>query len=194
MVIQKSNNNSFNINDNNYEDLRFPFIGRNIDVTSGRIDYDFDECTVDFQTNARYPNEPIGIIAQMPHGKKFATVLKPHLHWIQQENNMPNWMIEYRWYNNGDTVPSFTQVKYSSNVFTYSSGDLSQITTFPDIPILADESVSSICDIRFFRDSNNTSTLFTGADPYTTEAKAKELDLHFVQNSLGSDGEFSKSY
>jgi len=177
----------------NYDDLRFPLQGQRLDTSSGRIDYNYDECTVDFALNARYPNEPICFVSQMPHAKAISTKVHPHLHWIQEEANVPNWVMAYRWYSNNDVVPAvWTLAKYSVNTFTYVAGDLAQITTFPDINAPELEGISSILDIKLFRDSANTSTLFAGADPYTVVAKAKEFDLHYQINSVGSGEEYTK--
>ncbi len=174
-----------------WDDLRFPFTGNRIDVSAGRIDYDYTECTVDFQANARYPNEPVCVVAQMPHHKLPEGPLRPHLHWYQEEAVFPNWLLAYRWYNNGDLVPgSFTLAAMNGHAFTWSSGVLLQITTFPEIPGLAGENVSSICDLIVYRDNANASALFAGSDTYGV-AKTKELDLHYQVSGWGSRQEFT---
>ncbi len=175
-----------------WDDLRFPLMGRRITVSAGRLDFDFEECTVDFSATARYTEEPVCMISQMPHAKKFGTALYPHLHWIQQEDNTPNWLLKYRFYNNGSVVPEFSLAIPTYNAFAYDSGDLLQITAFPPIPAPTGETVSSICDLILFRDSANASTLFAGADPYTVGAKSKEFDLHYQIDSLGSGRELAK--
>jgi len=175
-----------------WDDLRFPFTGNRIDVSSGRVDYDYTECTVDFQTNARYPNEPVCMIAQMPHHKLFGSSVQPHLHWIQQSAVFPNWLLAYRWYNNGSTVPgTFTLAAYTTHAFVWSAGNLLQITKFPAIAAPGGEDVSSILDLIIYRDSANTSTLFAGADTYGI-AKAKEFDLHYQIDDRGSRQEYVK--
>ncbi len=176
-----------------WDDLRFPFTGQRIDISSGRIDYDYVECSVDFATNARYANEPVCFICQMPHAKKFGTSLHPHIHWIQEEANVPNWLIRYRFYNNGETVPIYTNAAYTRHLFTYSAGDLLQKTIFPEIAAPAGESVSAMADIILYRDSANASGLFAGGDPYTVAAKAKEFDLHLIFDVPGSINKYSKT-
>ena len=48
-----------------WDDIKFPLFGQRLDVSSGRIDYNFEDCTVDFENNARYPEEPICILGQL---------------------------------------------------------------------------------------------------------------------------------
>ncbi len=175
-----------------WDDLRFPLAGRRISVSAGRLDYDFTECTLDFSATARYPEEPVAMIAQMPHAKLFGSAVHPHLHWVQQEDEVPNWLLAHRFYNNGDTVPAFELSIWDKLTFTYVSGDLMQIVDFPAIQAPDGETVSAICDMILYRDSANASTLFAGADPYTVGAKSKEFDLHFMTDSLGSGQEYSK--
>lgn len=180
------------LTDTTWDDLRFPLIGNRLDSASGRIDYNYIECTVDFDINARYPEEPICFVAQMPHSKKIGTVIRPHIHWVQEQNQVPNWLFSYRVYNNGDPVPTFTNVAYSQSLFPYTSGSIMQLTLFPDIILPSPENVSAGCDMILYRDSANASGLFSGLDPYTIIAKAKEVDIHFEIDSLGSSQEFTK--
>lgn len=177
-----------------WDDLRFPLQGQRLDVSAGRIDYNYDECTVDFQDNTRYPNEVICFAAQMPHAKKMDSNAYVHLHWLQNQNATPNWLIETWWYNNGDEVssPTKTLSMWSSNELTYSSGTLAQITVFPVASPPANEMVSSILKIRLFRDTANASTLFTGADPYIGTVQADELDIHYEINTFGSKLQYMK--
>lgn len=174
-----------------WDDLRFQAFGQNLDIVAGRIDYNFTYCTVGFEIGARYPNEPLCILAQMPHSRKLGSVLKPHIHWVQSEINIPNWLIEYRWISNGGTIPLTTLKKYVSNSYAYSGSTIIQRTIFPDI-IDTGFNISSLLTIRIFRDSANTSTLFTGLDPYTVTAELAEFDIHYEMDSLGSRTEHTK--
>lgn len=178
--------------DSAWDDLRFPFTGANIDVVSGRIDYDYVECTVDFQINARFPEEPVCFVAQMPHAKIMSTSIEPHLHWIQEQDTTPNWLIMTRFYNNGEVPPAtWDTATYTKHIFTYTA-DALQITEFPMVSAPAGESVSAICDIRFFRDTQNASGKFAGTDGYSVEAKTKEFDFHIMLETFGSRTEYTK--
>ena len=123
-----------NIETLKYDDLRFPAIGRNVDVSAGRIDYDFTELGIGFANNSRYTEEVIGHIIQMPHAWAEGTAVNPHIHWIQNQEAVPNWMISYRIYNNGETPPvSWTQAIAAAPSLTYTSGSIAQISGFPSI-------------------------------------------------------------
>lgn len=185
---------NFTMTDTQWDDLRFPFIGRNIDTTSGRIDYNYSELGVDFADNSRYDDaEQISMIVQFPHAWATGTAISPHLHWIQSSADIPNWLIEYRWYDNGDTVPAtWTQAPYGTHAYTYTSGSILQLTEFAiSVPVGID-GVSSILDIKFYRDTGNTSSEFAGSDPLSGNALAKEFDIHYQVDSLGSDTEYTK--
>jgi hypothetical protein len=175
-----------------WDDLRFPFVGQQIDTSAGRIDYDFDECGVTFAANARYPEEPICMVLQMQHRMELSTNLRPHLHWMQQGEAIPNWMIEYRVYDNGETPPAFAQAMYVDHMFVYIAGTILQITTFPEIDMSTVTGVSGFVDIRFFRDSTNASLMFKGADPSQIAELTKEFDVHYLSDSAGSAGEYTK--
>lgn len=174
----------------NWDDLRFPLIGAQIDTSAGRIDYDFDECEVVFAANARYDEEAVCIVAQMQHAKRLGSIVSPHLHWIQDAETVPNWLIAYRWYNNGEAPGAFALAALTGHAFTYVSGDLAQITEFPNLKAPVGETVSSILDIKIFSDSGNESTLFDGA--VALAGRAKELDLHYQIDSVGSGLEYVK--
>ncbi len=175
-----------------WDDASVQLVGRKIDVASGRIDYDYDELTVDFATNARYPQEPVGVPLQAPHSWAEHTVMRPHIHWLQSSADVPNWLIAYRQYNNGAAVPgSWTLKAANSPIFTYTSGTIMQISSFPEIE-MPDMGLSCALDMKIFRDSGNASTLFAGADPLSAVAKLKFFDTHIPFDSMGSDVEFIK--
>ena len=179
--------------DTNWDDLRFPLTGQQLTTPAGRVDFDFTNVGVDFNSNALYPSDFVVIVAQMPHSKKFGTPVKPHIHWMQDENKVPNMVLAHRWYKNGQLIPSAWKLSIlESHVFSYVSGNLAQISAFPEIIPPIDESVSSILEMKLYRDSNNSSTLFAGADPFTNGTVIKELDLHYQIGSVGSGEEYYK--
>ena len=93
-------------NDTGWDDNRFPFIGRNIDVASGRISHDYAELGINFADNSRYATtEQVSMICQLPHSYKFESTVVPHLHWAQSSADIPNWLFVYRKYLDGDAVP-----------------------------------------------------------------------------------------
>lgn len=176
-----------------WDDLRFPFTGQRIDTSAGRVDYDYTELGIGYQSNALYPTDVVGMICQMHHRWKLESTVRPHLHWFQNANNVPNWLLAYRKYKNGDAIPaSWTLVISSGESFTYSSGTILQITTFGDIDMTGIDTVSDFIDFKLYRDTNNVSTLFAGADPYSGTALAKEFDIHYQIDSSGSNEEYVK--
>ena len=181
-----------------WEDLRFPAFAQNVDVANGRIDYDYTNLGINFQYNARYnENEQLSVIAQMPHGKKMGTDVDIHVHWAQTKDYIPNVLIEYRWYNNGDPIPTgWTQLTMPSGMFTYTSGTLAQISDIGDITPPSGEAVSSILEIKLFRDVDNETSLFADVDAYNTGGDTdwllKEFDVHYQIDTRGSRQEYIK--
>ena len=175
-----------------WEDERFDFTGRRIDISAGRIDYNYAELGIDFQDNALYPTDLIGIIDQMHHRWKLESEIRPHLHWMQSGANLPNWLLRYRIYRNGDSPPAWTNAAYTSNLFTYTAGTILQIAEFPAIDMTGIDTVSAFVDFKMYRDTTNASGLFAGADPLVGDALSKEFDIHYQVDSSGSTAEYDK--
>ena len=174
-----------------WDDLKFPASGNRLDSAATRYRYDFDELAIIFDDDARKAEEVLGHIAQMEHAWAEESTLKPHIHWIQSQAAVPNWLIEYRRYNNGEIVPAFVAAASLSSIFTYVSGSILQISTFPDIN-MAGMRISSFVDVKITRDTANSSGLFAGADPVTGGVSFKEFDFHAQNNSRGSLQEYIK--
>ncbi len=181
------------LSDTSWDDLKFPASADRLDVAATRYSYDYAELGISFNANARYPNEVVGHIVQMPHHWKEGSSIQPHVHWVQSQAAVPNWLIEYRPYGNGDSVPaSFTQAIANAPVFTYpGSGSILQISTFPNIAMTG-LLLSSFIDVKIYRDTTNASGLFAGADPVAAGVLLKEFDAHYEADSFGSDEEFIK--
>lgn len=175
-----------------WDDLKEAAIARSLDTSSGRIDYNYAEATIDYATNARYNvSEQLTFAMQMSHAYKHGTNLRPHVHWIQNQDAVPNWLIEYRVVSNGGAVPAtFTQAICSSQVFTYTTGNIMQICKFPEITGVSETSFS--VDVKLFRDVDNDTGLFTGVDLYTGIASIKFFDIHYQIDTLGSRQEYIK--
>ena len=180
-----------------WDDLRFPLAGARLDTASGRLDYNYFNGGVDFASNARYPEEPISMVAQMSHMYKTDSELRPHIHWYQNQDETPNWLLAYKILTNGDThafdtdYSNHTFIVSTGDVFTYVSGTLLQISNFtPFTP--SGFGTSGIIHFALFRDTANVSTLFSGVDSYTGTATNLEFDIHFQKDTLGSRQEFIK--
>lgn len=150
----------------------------------GKPDYDFTNLGLLFPQND--DTEIAYLIIQMRHQKLLDSDIKLHVHYIQSVTQQPTFKIDYRWYNNGDAVPgSWTTISTADGnkgIFTWSSGSILQIATFPAVSAPANETVSSNLDIKLYRDDNDV----------TGDVLAKYVDLHYQINSFGSREEYTK--
>jgi hypothetical protein len=151
------------------------------------------ENTVEFITAANL-SDYLYANYQVNHFWKPGSVVFPHIHFEQANNNMPNFLIRYRWQINGGTkTTAWTDYKCNTPVFTYVSGTLNQIAKgAAGITPPVGYSISDNIEIRAFRDNANTSTLFTGADPYTGTVGLTSIDIHVEIDTVGSRGEYTK--
>jgi len=180
-----------------WDDLRFPLQGSRIDVSAGRLDYNYFNGGVDFANNARYPEEPVSMICQLEHKIKYDEV-NPHIHWLQQSGvSIPNWLLAYKILDNGTTTTLETDFSnynlsvINNHVFTYTSGNMVQISGFPSIDV-SSLTVSDFIHFVLFRDSANTSTLFSDIDPSSSAELIFEFDLHVEIDTIGSREEYIK--
>ncbi|MCP4273023.1 MAG: hypothetical protein GY781_13860 [Gammaproteobacteria bacterium] len=137
------------------------------------------------------------MLAQMQHSWKNGSAVRPHLHWVQQGSDEPNWLLAYKVVDNGASVgvetdfTNYTLLKKSSNAFTYVSGNLAQITIFPEIDMTG-MSTSDMIQFVLFRDSANISGEFAGSDPSAITELALEFDIHYQKDDRGSQDEYTK--
>jgi hypothetical protein len=177
-----------------WRDSKFPFIGRNLDTSTGRLDFNYAECAIGMQDNCTVnDNQCIAMIDQINHEWKIGSIIKPHLHWLQSSSDIPNMLLKYRMYDNGEQVPStWTSVAISSNAFTYTSGTILQLSRFPDIDTSTLTGVSCFIDFKIYRDTDNSSGLFAGNDPLVGKTLLKEFDVHYEVDGFGSEDEINK--
>jgi hypothetical protein len=144
---------------------------------------DFDTTNLGLLFPQNDPTEIAYIIAQINHDWKLETGLRPHIHFVQDEATQPVFKMDYRWYKNGeDPTGAFTTLTASSFAFTYTSGSIMQIASFPEIDGTGKDTVSSILDIKLYRDDN----VVVG------DVLVKEFDIHYQRDDRGSQGEFTK--
>jgi hypothetical protein len=153
---------------------------------SSHLVQDLTEGTLDFKNNCDL-NDWALMNVQVNHDWKSGSDVEPHIHWFQNANNTPNWLIQYRWQRSCNTkTTTWTSKKYTTNACTYASGTIHQITSFGAITPPSGYGISDILQIRILRDTANASTLFTGADPYAGDAEAISFDVHIEVDMLGS--------
>lgn len=109
----------------------------------------------------------------------------PHIHYMQDEAEIPVFKLSYRITPAGSTFGAFTTISTAGDlVFPYVSGSLHQIILFPSfVPAVPDSSVAVIVDLKIWRDDN----VVTG------DVLVKEFDIHVPLDApLGSGQEFKK--
>lgn len=173
-----------------WDDLRFPATGNRLDSSSTRYTFDFVNVGISFASNARYTNEQLTYIIQMPHAWKEGTEIRPHLHWVQNQAASPNWLLAYRVYNNG-AVPGTWTYTTSTPRLTYTGAGMIQISSFPDI-ILTGIDISGFIEVKLWRDTADTQGTLGIADPVGTSVLLKEFDVHYLADGLGSTQEYIK--
>jgi len=156
------------------------------------VSLDVTESTIDFTTAANL-SDYILVNYQMKHGWKAGSSIFPHIHWFQNSNATPNFLIQYRWQRNGQAkATAWTNYKCStSNAFTYVSGTLDQISYGAALPAPVNYSLSDILQFRVLRDVANTSGVFTGADTYAGDAELTGVDCHYEISQIGSRTEYA---
>jgi hypothetical protein len=176
-----------------WDDAKYPFFGRQLDISAGHLTYDIAELGVNYDDTSRYSDlDQIGIIAQMRHAYALGTETRPHIHWMQSAAAIPNMLLKYRIYDQGETPGAWVLAATTGQAFTYTSGTILQISSWPAIDMSTITGVSGFLDVKIYRDTANASTLFAGADPLTGDWLAKEFDLHYQVDSMGSGEEYSK--
>lgn len=182
-----------------WDDLSAAIIAARLDTASGRLDYDYFNGGVNFNSNARYPDEPVVIPIQMRHRALIGAgqVFRPHIHWLQEQAAIPNFLLGYKKINNGSSqtvetdFSNYTFSVLSSHAFTYTSGTLAQLSSFPEID-MSDLTISAQVNIVLFRDTTNVSTLFAGVDPVAADVIVTYQDQHVLFDGDGSRQEFIK--
>lgn len=170
-----------------WTDKSFP-LGRDRQGVAQKPDFDYINLGLLFP--AGDPSEEIYVIDQMDHRKQLGTALRLHVHFIQDSVNIPKFVCEYRWYNNGDSPsPGFGNVNTDNGagpLFSYpGSGQILQIVQFPEItfPDGAEfETISSNFEFKMYRDDSRIAG----------DVLTKYVDYHYQMDDQGSREEFSK--
>ena len=164
-----------------WDDMTFP----STRVRQGALlkpDFDYTNVGLLFPQND--PADKVYITDQFRHHtyKGDNAVIRPHVHWVQSQADVPVWKLDYRFHDNGSAEAAWeTTLVSASEVFTYVSGDLTQISIFPEIPI-AGYGTSALFDFILYRDDN----VVTG------DVLMKSFDFHYQIDCFGSGGEYNK--
>ncbi len=150
------------------------------------------ELTVDFPTTTDL-NDYLYLNIQLNHDRDNTAIISPHIHWFQNQNAVPNWLVQYRWQVNGAAKQAnWSSSACTTSAFTYSSGTIHQICDTADITPPTNSTISDIVQFKIFRDNDNDSTVFTSSDLYTGSVAMLAFDVHVQINSLGSTDEYVK--
>ena len=162
------------------DDIRF-VLSQDKQGQSSKPDFDFVNMGLLFPQDDA--TEIAYLIRQLPHALFMATAFQPHIHYVQDEAEVPVWKFDYRININGaDPGGSFTTLTSNGAAFTYTSGSILQIATFPEIAALPAMTVSAFFEGRLYRDD----------DVVSGDVLAKGFDLHAQFDALGSVEEYVK--
>ena len=174
-----------------------------IKVQGAGISNNLAESVVNFDSNAAYNVNPaladfLYKNVQLNHDRDLTSEMHVHVHWFQEKDYAPNFLLEYRWQiNGGEKTTAWTKLKCNALAFPYTVGQsLHQIAYAAPITPPVGTNLSDIIQFRIYRDTTNVSSEFAGNCPYNTGGNASagvlSFDVHFMINSLGSNEEYIK--
>jgi len=165
-----------------WSDLRVP-AHQGLQGPTSKPDYDFTNVGLLFDDSA---TESIYVLLQMPHDWKEGSNIKPHIHWIQSGSGNVVWELQYKWTNVNTLIAgAFTTLTASTPSYSWTSGNLHQITPFASLSGTG-KTISSMLQIVLSRLGGD------GGDTYSGDALMFELDFHYQKDSLGSSQEYTK--
>jgi hypothetical protein len=173
-----------------WDDILVPFSQARLGSAS-KPDFDYANVGLLFPQND--PSEKIYIVVQIPHSYKEGSDIFPHIHWQQTNASTPTWKMDYKWFNNNETVPaSFTTISPSSVVNTYVSGNLAQISSFGSITGAANSSGGGLSPISKTISSLLLVVIYRDDNVVTGDVLGFQFDIHIERNSIGSHSAFAK--
>jgi hypothetical protein len=123
----------------------------------------------------------------MPHSYKPGTSIIPHVHWGESTPSIGGvvWGLEYTWTNTGQKFPATQLI-----TVTVTTDGLTADNHLTPLPTIngAGKNVGSIINGRVYRDATNLS------DDYNASTFLFNIDFHFLQNSVGTDGLTTKGF
>jgi hypothetical protein len=166
-----------------WDDLRMPAIG--INPPGAATDPTLDNTDGRWIFSASATNM-LALQAQLPHAWVEGTLIEPHVHWSPTDTNTGNvlWRLEYKIASVYGAFPSaWTTIDALGAANGVSDQHL--IADFVGIDMTG-HTLSCILLIKLSRIGGDAS------DTYAGTAKLNYFDIHFRQNSLGSNAEYVK--
>lgn len=155
--------------------------------SSDAAQWDDTEVAIGFSGTA---NQRLLFSHQFTHRWWEEDPVRPHLHIYQSttaasSKNVCVFEMRYKWYNNGDQVP--TTYTYTTALYTFTEGSsrTAAVLIFPEIQAPS-KKVSSIFKGEFWRLATN------GSDTYTATVYLDYQDIHLRVDSRGSYEEYTK--
>lgn len=171
-----------------FDDIQGNILGSKLSSSAGKVDYDFDDNTIDFSAGGSLTTEAdrIGWNVQVPHAMVVGAdaYFETHFHWIQEDTVERTLSYRYRVLNNGQPIGAWVTgtvtTNTTNNVFPYTSGSITQITENGFIDATG-FNVSTILQWQMARTDGNSGIL-----------KVAYMDHHIKIDSNGSMEEYYK--
>ena len=173
-----------------YDDIIGDVMSKKLYVNTGKVDYNWSENYLRFQRNGDITsvNDRIQFNVQLPHKATIGvnSFMKWHIHWFQEDTVQRELTFEYRLQNNGaEKQEGWSKMQLKTNdgddLFPYTTGTISQITTFKSPIDILSANISSTLQVRVAREDSNSGNL-----------NVTFLDAHVSIDSDGSRTEWVK--
>lgn len=176
------------LQEDHWDDFRFPAAGINPPGAAADPTRDTEDGCFLFSAVS---TNVIAIQALMPHGWKTGSLVVPHVHWTKTTGAAGDvvWEFKYKIAEAGQPFPAewatFTASTPVSGTPDDDSADRHLITSFGRINLGVGD-VAPMLKILVSRLPGDE------ADTYGSAAKLLEFDIHYLKDSIGSGGEFTK--
>ena len=168
-----------------WDDMRVPASATQINPVSSKPDRGVFVGNVQTILFDDTSDECVNFAVQIPHGYKYGTNLRPHMHWSPTDATAGNvvwteecWLAE---------VGAAFALVLSDSVTDAADGDaVHQIASWSEIDGSAIDSVSAMLQCQLCRDADNL------ADTYGSDAAFNEADFHYQTDQPGSFFELVK--
>jgi len=170
-ATDNSTNPDFETEASGWDDAIMMFVGENLDISRGRVDYDYDKLALKFQDSAD-EDDALYNTYQVLHKIDRNVEMRPHAHIIDPDGtNIIGWKMKYRLWKNDATVGAWSAEQDATYIFTKATDKLN-IVTFPNIDI-SSLSESDMVDVKFYRN-----------DAVSGDAWLKQADFHFKTKKI----------
>lgn len=170
-----------------WDDLVGDAFGKKLNSTTGKLDYNWDENALKFQSGGDIATKADRLVwnVQKMHKVKEDSELRYHIHFEKENTTAYEFTLQYRIQGNGEAKTTAwttltTTTESANEVFPYTSGTLNQIVKFPAIDWSA-VGISSTVNFRLAR-----------TDSKTGDVLATFIDGHIEIDSDGSNQEYVK--